>query len=127
MKESNQTSGPDTAAELTSLAAWIDEQLGDETADRQWIAESAAAKVRDTTLQMLVAEALGRRADPELEHDETGRRWLLTRLLNSLPVPAQPGDGNHAVAEVLAEMPGDVALIVTRWLRAAAAGQDVTR
>src|SRR5260370_6425591 len=39
----------DTAAELASLAAWIEEQLGDETADRQWIAESAAARVRDIT------------------------------------------------------------------------------
>ena len=40
---------PDTAADLTTLAAWIDEQLGDETADRQQIAESAAARVRDIT------------------------------------------------------------------------------
>ena len=115
MKESNQTSGPDTAAELTRLAGWISEQLADETAGRQWIAESAAARIRYITLQMLGAEALGRLADSELEHDETERRWLL----NSLPVPAQPGDGDHAVAEVLAGMPGDVALIVTQWLRAA--------
>jgi hypothetical protein len=67
MQESNQTSGPDTAAELTRLAGWISEQLGDETADRQWIAESAAAKVRDITLQMLgAAELEQRRAGAEL-------------------------------------------------------------
>lgn len=58
---------PDTAAKLTSLAGWIDEQLDDETADRQWIAESAAAKVRDITLQMLGgAELAARAADPRV-------------------------------------------------------------
>ena len=60
--------GPDTAADLTVLAGWIDEQLGDETADRQWIAESAAARVRDITLQMLGAAALARG-----RQDEGGR------------------------------------------------------
>jgi len=68
MTESNQTSaaasGPDTAADLTRLAGWIAEQLADETADRQWITESAAAKVRDITLQMLGAAELARRARP---------------------------------------------------------------
>lgn len=51
-------SQPDTAANLTALAAWIDEQLGDETADRQWIAESAAARVRD----IILGDARRRRA-----------------------------------------------------------------
>jgi hypothetical protein len=41
------------AAELTNLAGWIDEQLADEGADRQWIAETAAFRVRDVTLAML--------------------------------------------------------------------------
>jgi hypothetical protein len=55
---------PDTVADLTALAAWIDEQLGDETARRQYIAESAASKVRDITLQMLGAAELARQAAP---------------------------------------------------------------
>ena len=58
MTMTGNATGPDTAAELTALAGWIDEQLGDETADRQWIAESAAARVRDITLQMLGGAAL---------------------------------------------------------------------
>jgi hypothetical protein len=58
MKDKVNHPGPDTAAELTGLAAWIDEQLGDETASRQWIAESTAARVRDITLQMLGAAPL---------------------------------------------------------------------
>jgi hypothetical protein len=64
MQESNQTSGPEAATELTSLAGWISEQLADEAADRQWIAETAAAKVRDITLQMLGAAELDRRRVP---------------------------------------------------------------
>jgi hypothetical protein len=55
---------PDTAADLTALAAWIDEQIGDETADRQWIAVSAASRVRDITLQMMGAAELARQAAP---------------------------------------------------------------
>jgi len=35
------------AAQLASLASWIDDRLGDETADRQIIAEDAAAQLRD--------------------------------------------------------------------------------
>lgn len=53
----------DAAAELANLAAWIDGQLADETADRQWIAETAAFRVRDITLAMLGDAALnGRQA-----------------------------------------------------------------
>jgi hypothetical protein len=62
MTMTGNATGPDTAAELTALVGWIDEQLGDETADRQWIAESAAARVRDITLQMLGAAELARRS-----------------------------------------------------------------
>jgi hypothetical protein len=54
---------PDTAAELTALAAWIDEQLGDETAKRQWVAESAAGRIRDITSQMGAAD-LARGGEP---------------------------------------------------------------
>jgi hypothetical protein len=42
----------DAAAELASLAGWIDAQLADERADRQQIAESAAASVRDIILAL---------------------------------------------------------------------------
>jgi hypothetical protein len=52
MKDKVNHPAPDTAADLTSLADWITEQLDDETTDRQWIAETAAAKIRDITLQM---------------------------------------------------------------------------
>jgi hypothetical protein len=55
MKDKVNHPGPDTAAELTRLAEWIAEQLGGETADRQWIAEGAAARVRDIRLNMLGA------------------------------------------------------------------------
>ena len=89
MPESNQTSGPDTAAELTRLAGWISEQLGDETADRQWIAESAAAKVRDITLQMLGAAALGR-GGAELAARITAAGAVLGDYRSDA---ARPGDG----------------------------------
>jgi hypothetical protein len=55
------TSSYDAAAELTALAASIDAQLADETASRQHIAESASARIKDITLQMLGA-ALATRA-----------------------------------------------------------------
>jgi hypothetical protein len=66
MTDNHTISPPDTAGDLTALAGWIDEQLGDETADRQWIAESAAARVRDITLQMTGAAELARLARPEV-------------------------------------------------------------
>ena len=57
------------------------------------------------------------------------RRWLRTRLLAAVPVSAEPGGVNDAVADVLAALPGDVCLIVTGWLSAsaAAAGRDGVR
>lgn len=60
MKDKVNHPAPDTAADLTSLADWITEQLDGETADRQWIAESAAAKIRDITLQMPSAADVAR-------------------------------------------------------------------
>ncbi|MGO9078138.1 MAG: hypothetical protein ACLQDY_03740 [Streptosporangiaceae bacterium] len=54
--------------------------------------------------------------DPGLEHDETERRWLRTRLLGALGV-TEPTDGESAIADALAAMPGDVCLVVTRWLQ----------
>jgi hypothetical protein len=46
-----------TVTRLAGLAAWIDQQLADETASRQHIAEGAAERVRDiaTTLNALCA------------------------------------------------------------------------
>ncbi|MFI5068207.1 MAG: hypothetical protein ACHP9Z_30085 [Streptosporangiales bacterium] len=44
-----------TAAQLASVAGWIDEQLGNELADRQYIAETAVTRIRDITLQVLDA------------------------------------------------------------------------
>lgn len=51
-------SAPCAAAELAALAAWIDERLGDETADRQLIAEEAIRRVRGITLSLLGAAEL---------------------------------------------------------------------
>jgi hypothetical protein len=60
----NERRTPDTAAQLTALAAWIDDQLADESCDRQYVAESAASQVRGITLQMLGAAELARQAAP---------------------------------------------------------------
>ena len=49
-----------TAAQLASVAGWIEERLDDETAGRQYIAEQAAARIRDIVLQ------LGERPRPDL-------------------------------------------------------------
>jgi hypothetical protein len=56
-----------TAAELTKLTTWIDEQLADETADRQWIAESASARIKDIALQHLGAAELRRQLGQVLD------------------------------------------------------------
>lgn len=62
-REAAAAAGTDTAAaELTSLASWIDGQLADETADRQQVAESAAARIRDVTLALPGDAELRRRA-----------------------------------------------------------------
>lgn len=97
---------PDTAAELTALAGWIGEQLDDETADRQWIAESAAAKVRDITLQMLGAAALGH-GGAELAARVTPARAVLGDYRSDA---ARPGDGTdwQSWAYRLASMLGAV-------------------
>jgi hypothetical protein len=42
-------------AALAALAVWIEEQLGDETTSRQWIAESAASQVREMASRMAPA------------------------------------------------------------------------
>ncbi len=54
-------SRPDISAELYDLAAWIHQQLGSETTDRQWIAETAEDRVRDITLQLAGANELAHR------------------------------------------------------------------
>jgi hypothetical protein len=47
-RQAGEAAGPPgTAAALASLASWIGDRLGDETADRQAIAEDAAAQLRD--------------------------------------------------------------------------------
>src|ERR1022692_4243206 len=130
-------SAPDAAAELTALAGWIAEQLGDETADRRWIAESAEAKVRDIAMSLIGHAELKRLIhlrealesgpsvsdadqDDHLEHDSDERRRLKTRLLAELPRPVRDVDDfsdiDVAVADVLAAIPGDVCLLVTHWL-----------
>ncbi|MGO9079043.1 MAG: hypothetical protein ACLQDY_08355 [Streptosporangiaceae bacterium] len=73
-------------------------------------------------LELGSAAAPGPEHGPGLEHDETERRWLRTRLLAVLPVPAEPGDVNDAVAVALVAMPGDVAEVVIGWLSRAAGG-----
>jgi hypothetical protein len=89
-------SGPDTAADLTGLAGWIDEQLGDKTADRQWIAESAAAKIRDITLQMLgAAELAARRITAPLETEDQARELAAVRAVYAA-FDADPGPGRMA-------------------------------
>ena len=50
----------------------------------------------------------------DLEHDETERRWLRTRLLNALPSTAEV---DWDTASYLASVPGDVCQVVTGWLR----------
>jgi hypothetical protein len=88
--------GPDTAADLTGLAGWIDEQLGDETADWQWIAESAAAKIRDITLQMLgPAELAARSTTAPLETEDQARELPAVRAVYAA-FRAGPGVGHMA-------------------------------
>jgi hypothetical protein len=43
---------PEAAGALTTLAAWMDAQLEDEAASRQYIAEHAAARIREVALQL---------------------------------------------------------------------------
>ncbi len=76
-------SGPDTTAGLTALAAWIDEQLDDETADRQWIAENAAGRIRDIALQMLGHAELAaeRPGAPPLETEAQARALPAVRAI----------------------------------------------
>jgi hypothetical protein len=45
---------------LTALATWIDEQLADETAGRQEIAQEASGRVKDVALQLLGTIELAR-------------------------------------------------------------------
>jgi len=86
------TGRPDTAAQLTALAAWIDEQLGDEMADRQWIAESAAARVHDIALQMPghAELAAGRPAVPPLETEAQTRALPAVRAIYGAMHRADP-------------------------------------
>jgi hypothetical protein len=67
-------------------------------------------------LAAATAAGLADDAGLDLEHDETERRWLRTRLLAVLPSEARPVD--EAVADALAAIPGDVCLVVTGWLTA---------
>src|ERR1700733_2954587 len=54
-------------------------------------------------------------ADHEAEQDPDEQRRLRTRLLYVLASTASPGQSDYAAADVLAAMPGDLCLIVTRW------------
>lgn len=80
--------GRHTAAELIALAAWIDQQLSDETADRQQIAENAAVKIRAITLRMPDAE-LARPSTADAGQRVTAAREFLTgarkRRVGELP------------------------------------------
>jgi hypothetical protein len=58
---------------------------------------------------------------PDLEHDETERRWLRTRLLNALPAVA---DVDRDTADYLAALPGDICQIVTGWLQQRSSGSS---
>lgn len=76
----------DAAGELTKLTRWIDSQLDDETASRQYIAEQASARLRDITGRLTGSQERPRRrpdllgCEPSIAQALADAiRWRLTR------------------------------------------------
>jgi hypothetical protein len=90
----------DAAAELGSLAAWIDAQLADEMAGRQQIAEEAAARVRDIALALGNPPALAAPAGEAAAVMTPGR---LARELAALLDGPHADEHTAAAGELCAE------------------------
>lgn len=87
--------------ELTGLADWIDSQLSDELASRQFIAEHASARLRDIAAavdagEMTEDEACGHAAAiPPLETERQARELPAVRAVWAA-FDADPGPGKMA-------------------------------
>jgi hypothetical protein len=85
----------DIAGELTALATFIDRQLEDETATRQYIAEEESARLKGTVLAMLGARDLTARraaAMPPLESEREARELPAVKAVYEA-FGADPGVG----------------------------------
>lgn len=96
MTESNQS--PDIAAELIRLASFIDQQLDDETASRQYIAEQALERIQDIVTQLGAARRRPNLRGLELTVTQAladGIRYRMTAAIRG-PKRSRRGDAEEA-------------------------------